>query len=122
MLIGPKIKKLRELRNLTQSYLADNLFITQSTYSRYEKDELHFTPEMLQRLSPLLGLSVEAMQKFDEGKLFLYIENIYKCEQYQTAKEQHLTEVLIQELQKDNECLRNTVQDLGQMIKWLKEK
>lgn len=121
MNIGSKIKKLRELRNFTQTYLADYLAITQSTYSRYEKDEQHFTAEMLQKLSEILGLSVEAMMKFDEEKLFLYIENVCNCEQYQSAKEVRLTEELIDELRKDNAFLRSSLQDLREMMSWLRK-
>jgi len=121
MRIGSKVKKLRELRNFTQSYLADYLSITQSTYSRYEKDELHFSHEMLQKLSEILGLSVDAMLQFDEEKLFLYIENVCNCEQYQSAKEQQLTEELIRELRKDNEFLRSSIVDLRQMMSWIRK-
>lgn len=121
MKMGSKIKKLRELRNFTQSYLADYLSITQSTYSRYEKDELHFTADMLQRLSQILGLSVEAMQQFEEEKLFLYIENVCNCEQYQSAKELQLTSELIEILRKDNEFLRASVTDLREMMNWIRK-
>jgi transcriptional regulator with XRE-family HTH domain len=121
MQIGSKVKKLRELRNFTQSYLADYLSITQSTYSRYEKDELHFSDEMLQKLSHVLGLSREAMLQFDEEKLFLYIENVCNCEQYQSAKEHQLTEALIDELRKDNAFLRASVTDLREMMVWMRK-
>ena len=122
MQIGSKVKKLRELRNFTQSYLADYLNITQSTYSRYEKDELHFSEDMLQKLAQVLGLSIDAMLQFDEGKLFLYIESVSNCEQYQTTKEQKLSEDLLKAMQKENELLRDSLQDLRNMIDWLQKK
>ncbi|MFN0204488.1 MAG: helix-turn-helix domain-containing protein [Bacteroidia bacterium] len=117
--IGSKVKKLRELKNFTQSYLADYLSITQSTYSRYEKDELHFTKEMLQKLSQIFGLSVEAMQYFEEEKLFLYLESICNCARYQTAREQQLTEAFIKELQCENEELRLSLQELRLLVTFL---
>jgi transcriptional regulator with XRE-family HTH domain len=36
MELGTKIKKIRELRNLTQEYLADQLGISQPAYSKLE--------------------------------------------------------------------------------------
>lgn len=121
MKIGSNIKKIRELKNLTQYYIADCLNITQSTYSRYEKNELHFTEDMLQKLCALFGLSKEAVIQFDEQKLFIYIESMAKCEQYLTSKEQKLTEELLKAIQQENELLRNSVQDLRKMISILQK-
>ena len=121
MQIGSKVKKLRELRNFTQSYLADYLDITQSTYSRYEKDELHFTADMLQKLATLLGLSVSAIQQFDEHKIFQYIESVANCAHHQSIKEQKLSADLLQSLQNENELLRSSLQDLRSVINTFKK-
>lgn len=37
--IGYKIRKLREIRNYTQEYMADSLNISQNAYSRIEREE-----------------------------------------------------------------------------------
>lgn len=119
--IGAKVKRLRELRNLNQKYLADTLEITQSTYSRYEKDELRFTPEMLEKLSPILGLSVLAIEQFNEERLFSQIESSRHREEIISTKELELTQDLIEELKKENDYLRTSLQDLRQFVSWLKK-
>ncbi|HXA02953.1 MAG TPA: helix-turn-helix transcriptional regulator, partial [Cytophagaceae bacterium] len=40
MSVGSKIKKIRELRNYTQEYMADRLQMSQSGYSKIETDEV----------------------------------------------------------------------------------
>ena len=38
-MIGNKIKNIRELKNLTQEYLAEKLDISQAAYSKMEKGD-----------------------------------------------------------------------------------
>lgn len=105
MLYGSKIKKLRELRNFTQSYLASKLNITQSAYSRYESDDIAFSPEMLNTLSVVLGISLDAINYFDETKLFDYIEMMHQCNSVHFPKEIELYTAMIQTLTAERQYL-----------------
>ncbi len=54
---GYKLKMIRELRNLSQEYIAEQCCIKQNTYSKIERDEQKLTAEMLDKLSRALGVS-----------------------------------------------------------------
>lgn len=51
---GNKIKKLRELRNFTQGYMAEKLGISQSNYARLENDEVGISNERLKQIADVL--------------------------------------------------------------------
>jgi len=70
MKIGNKIKKLRELRNLTQEYVAKQLEMTQAGYSRMERDEVDISVAKLEQISKVLHLKLEEILGFDEAKIF----------------------------------------------------
>ncbi len=55
---GNKIRSLRLLRGYSQEYMATELDITQTTYSRIETDKQKLTAPMLERLADVLGVSV----------------------------------------------------------------
>jgi len=58
-MIGHKIKKLRELKNYTQEYMAINLQISQNTYSRIENEKVKVSTERLKEIASLLKVSLE---------------------------------------------------------------
>jgi transcriptional regulator with XRE-family HTH domain len=68
--VGNKIKKIRELRNFSQNYIADQLGITQATYSKIENDEIDINISRLNQISKTLGVRVEDIFAFDEKFIF----------------------------------------------------
>lgn len=68
--VGLKIRKLRELRNYTQEYMAFNLNITQTAYCKLEKDENRISIERLKKISDVLDIEPLQLLTFDE-KLFI---------------------------------------------------
>lgn len=70
MIIGPKIKKLRELKNLTQEYMADKLQMSQSNYSRIESNELDIPFTKLQLIADILEISLHDLIEFDAKYFF----------------------------------------------------
>lgn len=68
--IGQNIRKLRELRNFTQQYMAEKLEMTQGNYARIENEEIHLSEERLQKISGLLGYSTEFIIQFDVEKIY----------------------------------------------------
>lgn len=70
MEIGVKIKKIRELRSYTQDFMADMLGVSQSTYSRFEKDEGDLTISQLNKIAEVLDVKVEDLINFDEKFVF----------------------------------------------------
>ena len=59
MEIGRKIKTLREIRNLTQSHLAQELGLTQSAYSKIELGEVELSYSKLETVAKVLGMKPE---------------------------------------------------------------
>ena len=72
MSIGKRIKKLRELRNYTQTYMSVELEISVSAYSKIERDETEISLKRLEQISEILNVSVNGIMQFDEKTL---IEN-----------------------------------------------
>ena len=58
ILIGQKVKELREKAGLNQTQIAQFLGIDQSTISKCEKGERQFQMDHLERLGSLFGLSL----------------------------------------------------------------
>jgi transcriptional regulator with XRE-family HTH domain len=75
MHIGQKIKKLRELKNLTQSHLADELGVTQSTYSKMEQGEIEVPYSRLEKIAELLSMKPEDVIAFNESMVFNVMHN-----------------------------------------------
>ncbi|MCC7533650.1 MAG: helix-turn-helix transcriptional regulator [Bacteroidia bacterium] len=67
---GNKIKKLRELRNFTQGYMAEKLGISQSNYARLENDEVGISNERLKQIADVLETTKENILSFDEKYVF----------------------------------------------------
>lgn len=73
--LANRIKKIRELANIKQTYMADKLGISQQQYSALEKGEVKITTEKLQKIATLLNITPEKITEFDEQKLFGNIES-----------------------------------------------
>jgi len=58
MEIHEKIKQIREEKKLSQGYLAHELGLDQSQYSRREKGEIQFVPIEIIKLSKLLETTI----------------------------------------------------------------
>jgi transcriptional regulator with XRE-family HTH domain len=66
--VGQKIKKLRELRNYTQTYMAIELDITQQGYSKIEK-EGRLTVDQLDKIAAILKVESAYILSFNEDQL-----------------------------------------------------
>lgn len=73
--IGHKIKKLRELRNLTQEHMANSIGLTQGAYSRMELGETEITYSKLEKISAELGMKPEEVIAFNESMVFNVMNN-----------------------------------------------
>ena len=115
--IGHKIKKLRELRNLTQEYMASSLGLSQSAYSRMELGETEITFSKLEKISEELGMKPEEIIAFNESMVFnvmnnqtgngLVINNSVPSEENKTIYDQ-----LITQLKEENTHLKKVIENL----------
>lgn len=75
MLVGNKIKKIRELKNLTQEHISEQLGMSQSSYSKLETGETDIPIERLRQISTIFGLKPEDILSFDENMVFNVMYN-----------------------------------------------
>ena len=69
--IGANIKKFRELKNLTQEYLAQELNMSQSQYQRIEAGRAKVTEDIIKQVSEIFEIAPETLfEKFDEKTIF----------------------------------------------------
>lgn len=62
--INSNIKSIRELKNLTQQYVAEKLGMTQAGYSKIEKGTTALTFDKLERIAAILEINIVALVKF----------------------------------------------------------
>lgn len=68
--IGVKIKKIRELKNFTQEYMADKLGVGQSSYSRFEKDGNDLTFNQINKIADILEIGLDDLLNFNDQFIF----------------------------------------------------
>ena len=118
--IGHKIKKLRELRNLTQEHMASSLVLSQSAYSRMELGETEITFSKLEKISEELGMKPEEIIAFNESMVFnvmnnqtgnvLVINNNVPSEEAKESKT--LYDQLLTQLKEENAHLKKIIENL----------
>mgnify|MGYP001413830705 CR=1 FL=1 len=71
-----KIRRLRELQNLSQEYLADRLGISRRTYGKIEAGKTRITTNRLAHIATIFNCPVEAMILYPAEEI--YMQFIYK--------------------------------------------
>lgn len=74
-IVGEKIKKIRELRNFTQDYMANRLEMTQAGYSKIERGQTDLSMSKLDEIAKVLEVPVEDIITFDQQKFFNSFNN-----------------------------------------------
>ncbi|OXA76467.1 DNA-binding transcriptional regulator, XRE-family HTH domain [Flavobacterium aquidurense] len=74
--IKSKIKSIRELKNYTQEYMADQLGVTQAGYSKIEKGKTILSYIKLVEIARILEVSVEDIISFDSERYFSSINTV----------------------------------------------
>ena len=69
-LSGTNIRKIRELKNIGQQYMAEKLGISQSSYSDIENNRTKITNEKLEKIAQVLSVNVDAIKNFSESVVF----------------------------------------------------
>jgi transcriptional regulator with XRE-family HTH domain len=104
MSIGKRIKKLRELRNYTQTYMSLELEISVSAYSKIERDETEISLKRLEQISKILNVSVNGIMQFDE---IVLIENA-NLNDFKSNRSSN-TEPLIEQMRNEITFLRSII-------------
>ncbi|GAA0876479.1 hypothetical protein GCM10009118_28890 [Wandonia haliotis] len=68
--IGLKIRKVRELKNFSQQYVADKLSVSQGYYSDIENCKTNISEERLNEISNILDVNPDAIKSFNDQVVF----------------------------------------------------
>ena len=68
--LGYRIKKVREEKNYSQTYLAQKLGITQKAYSNIENNQTRLTVDNLLRITQILEISINKILGYDENPVY----------------------------------------------------
>ena len=63
--VGTQIKNIREFKNLTQTYVAKKIGMSQSKLARIENGKIQITDELLSIISGVLETDNQAIKHFD---------------------------------------------------------
>jgi transcriptional regulator with XRE-family HTH domain len=72
---GTKIRKIRELKNLKQEYIAKELGISQQQYSEIERNNVDIKESRLKEIAKILDVLPEDILAFDDKITFNIYEN-----------------------------------------------
>jgi transcriptional regulator with XRE-family HTH domain len=68
--IYKNIKKIRELKNLTREFVADELEMSTSGYGKIERGEVDLTISKLDKIAKVFNVNIDFIFKFDLSKVF----------------------------------------------------
>jgi transcriptional regulator with XRE-family HTH domain len=116
MHIGQKIKKLRELKNLTQTHMAQQLGVSQSAYSKMELGESEVTYNRLEKISEILEMKPEEVISFNESMVFNEMNNQYGGNVFSQIDQNTISDTERQLYQDQINLLKEEVSYLKKML------
>lgn len=124
--VGLKIRKVRELKNYSQRYVADKLSVSQSAYSDMENGKIAVSTDKLEEIAKILEVSKETIERFSDQMIFndclqsgnynqtIYNNPIEKIDELYTA--------LIAQLKQQIADQKEMLQSKDELISALKKK
>jgi transcriptional regulator with XRE-family HTH domain len=73
--LGKKIKKLRELKNISLPHLASEIGISTSEYEKMELGETEVTYTKLNRIAEVFGMTTDEIISYNEQMVFNVMHN-----------------------------------------------
>ncbi len=68
--IGEKIRQIRELKGLSQEYLASKIGVSQRAYSKMERDEIKLDWEKITHIAQVFEMDPLDLVSFDDNLIF----------------------------------------------------
>lgn len=113
MKIGEKVRKLRELRDFSQEYMAEQLGMSQQNYSLIENDEDEdISLKRLKKIAETLEISLNDLLNFEDKQIFnnygkySQVEHNHEVVNNHFTAERQLLERQITHLESEIEYLR----------------
>jgi transcriptional regulator with XRE-family HTH domain len=113
MKIGHKIRRARELKNLSQENVAEGLGMSVNGYGRIERNEVDINIEKLVQLANIFEVKPEELLTFDEK----YVQNIYA--EKTTNQSGNIQNYFPQELK---QLYEDKIKLLEEKVAWLEKK
>jgi transcriptional regulator with XRE-family HTH domain len=120
--IGTRIKRFRELKNLTQEHIAEKLGISQNSYSRLENESVKITTERLKEIAVVLDVPAEYLlntdapiYNFSNNASIKYagqFDNIYDGQKELLQKTIEILETQLKEANEDRKRLLLMISEL----------
>lgn len=120
--IGTRIKRFRELKNLTQEHIAEKLRISQNSYSRLENETVKISTDRLKEIAGILDVPAEYLlnteapvYNFSNNASIRYagqFENIYDDQKELLHKTIEVLENQLKELNEDKKRLLELISEL----------
>lgn len=113
--VGLKIKKLRELRNYTQTHMSNQLNMSLSGYSKIERDETEISLKRMYQIAEILETDINSILSFDGKQIFNIEQNNHdkgtQNAYVHTLKNENtdLYEKYIEQLKSENSFLKSLV-------------
>lgn len=117
--LGKKIKKLRELNNFSQNYMAKKLNISQPSYSNLESGVDDISEERLEKIAELLKVEVSDIENFDDRAILNIIQHNIKSDGYVNNK--FVDDRVVDLLNEKNALLQTNVKLLEEKIHHLEK-
>lgn len=107
-----KIKQIRELKNLTQEYVATHLGISTRAYSKIEAGETQLTINRLNEISSVLDVNPMEVLGFDDKQIF----NNCKQDGYIGINHINFPEKLIEQYNETIKSLKEQIEILRLLV------
>lgn len=121
--LGSNIRKVREIKNFNQNYVADKLKVSQSYYSEIENDKADLSKERFYKIAQALEVDPEIILRFDDQVVFNFCSqsgqhNTYNIQQEKALNKAH--EKLILSLESQIIELKEVIEVKDEIIAMLK--
>lgn len=119
--VGEKVRKVRELKGFSQEYVAQQLKISQKAYSDMERGKTKLDFGRVEQIAEALEIDPMVIITFDEKALFNNFNNATQTGSfgvfYTSSEERKLYNERIQQLEKENNFLREEINFLRSLVK-----
>lgn len=112
--IGKRIRKLREMCDFSQEFVANELNMSISGYSRIERDEVKITLDKLIIIGNILNITIDELLNFNEKDFFNSKKNDGVDSYYGNVNYNH-------EVQKLEDVYKDQIKSLKEEIVYLRE-
>ena len=119
MKIGDKIKKLRELKNYTQQYMAEEMDLSLSGYGKIERNETDISISRLEKIAKILNTDVSSILNFDDKHIFNITDNKQANISLgdQNINQMEIIEKIISIYKEEIQFLKDIINDLTKKIR-----